>query len=151
MRVKMSNLFEGLLVCLFFLLFASLLHAADGKRFTLKDGIIYDSQLGLQWAPAPGRAMNHYEAEKYVGDLKLAGGGWRLPTKEELKSLYDPSEHSGVDSRFNIGESWIWTSELDGQSGAWDCDFLADSGGRCRRDDSYANGMVRVLAVRSGR
>ena len=149
MHVQTSNWIKWFLVCLLFLSFVSLIHAADDKRFTLKDGVIYGSQLGLQWVPAPDRAMNHYQAEDYVRNLSLAGGGWRLPTSVELKSLYDPSKKDRVDPMFNVGEFWLWTSELDGTSGAWDCDFLG--GGRCRRDDAYANGMVRVLAVRSVR
>jgi len=151
MRVKTISLIKGLLACLLLLSFVRVLHAADDTRFTLKDGVINDSDLGLQWAPAPDRAMNHPEAEKYALNLSLADGGWRLPTRAELRSLYDASKPGGADPKFNVGEYWVWTSELDGQSGAWDCDFLVDRGGRCRRDDSYANGTVRVLAVRSRR
>jgi len=151
MRIETSNLIKVFLACLLLLSFVSVLLAADDKRFTLKDGVIYDSQLGIQWTPAPDRTMNHYQAEKYASELSLAGGGWHLPTIEQLKSLFDPSKRGGIDAKFNVGEYWIWTSQLDGSSGAWDCNFLVDSGRRCRRDDAYANGTVRVLAVRSPR
>jgi hypothetical protein len=151
MSEKTSNLIKGLLACLLLLSFVSVVHATDDKRFTLNDGVIYDLQLGIQWAPAPDRTMNHYQAKNYARNLNLAGGGWHLPTMQQLKSLYDPSKHGGVDPEFNVGEYWIWTSEVDGPSGAWDCNFLVDSGRRCRRDDSSANGTVRVLVVRSGR
>ena len=151
MRVKKISLIEGLLACLFLLSFVSVLHAADDTRFTLKDGIIDDSKLGLQWVPAPDRTMTHNQAEEYARNLSLAGGRWRLPTRAELRSLYDASKPGGADPKFNAGEFWVWTSELDGPSGAWDCDFLTGTGGRCRSDDSYANGTVRVLAVRSRR
>ncbi|TAN44280.1 MAG: hypothetical protein EPN22_07280 [Nitrospirae bacterium] len=48
---------------------------ARGERFSLEGGVIEDFKLGLQWAPAPDRSMNHYEAEKYAQNLSLAGGG----------------------------------------------------------------------------
>ena len=52
MRVKTSSLINGILACLLLLSFVSVLHAADDTRFTLKDGVIDDSGLGLQWVPA---------------------------------------------------------------------------------------------------
>ena len=59
---------------------------------------------GIQWAPASDRAMNHYQAEEYARNLSLAGGGWRLPTRAELKSLYDKSKPGGVDAKFHVGD-----------------------------------------------
>ncbi len=105
MRVKTSSLIKGLLACLLLLSFVSVLHAADDTRFTLKDGVIDDSELGLQWAPAPDQAMNHYQAEEYARNLSLAGGGWRLPTRAELKSLYDKSRPGGADPKFNLSRT----------------------------------------------
>ena len=49
----------------------SVLNAADDTGFTLKERVIYDSELGLQWAPAPDREMNYYQAEEYVRNLSL--------------------------------------------------------------------------------
>ena len=118
-------------------------------RFTLKDGVIYDSELGLQWAPAPDRSMNHYQAEEYARNLSLAGGGWRLPTRAELKSLYDKSKPGGADPKFNVSDCWVWTSELEDPSGAWGFGFFTGGEGSSLRDTSVA--VDRVLAVRSRR
>jgi len=122
-------------------------------RFSLEDGVIYDSQLGLEWAPSNGQVLNHYQAEGYARGLSLAGGGWRLPTREELKSLYDKSKPGNVDPVFGVGDMWVWTSELwnettlpcavgfyfyDGQEKAGD------------RDNSKRQNNRRALAVRSG-
>jgi hypothetical protein len=118
-------------------------------RFTLKGGVIYDSQLRLQWAPANGKAMNHYKAEEYVRDLSLAGGGWRLPTRAELRSLYDKSKPGNADSIFKINKNLVWTSELDGSSFAWYFYFFnGDEDRDYRGNSNYGN---RVLAVRSRR
>ena len=147
MHAKKSSLIKGLLACLLLLSFASFLHAADDARFTLNDGVIYDSKLGLQWAPAPNRSMNHYKAEEYARNLSLAGGGWRLPTRAELKSLYEPSKPGGADPKLNVSDFFVWTSELNGPSDAWFFDF--NNGNEYRNGRDNSNNNDRVLAVRS--
>ena len=163
MRVKTNSLIKGLLACLLLLSCVSVHHAADDTRFTLKDGVIDDSELGLQWAPAPDRAMNHYQAEEYARNLSLAGGGWRLPTRVELKSIYnkyqiygaDPKFHltnmfgCGGDPKLNLSYMWVWTSELDGPSYAWA--FFFTIGREFSFLRNYTFSSFRVLAVRSRR
>jgi len=118
------------------------------ERFSLEGGVIDDSQLGLQWAPANGQSMNHYDAEKYAQNLSLAGGGWRLPTRAELKSLYDTSKPGNADPVFGVGDKWVWTSELKGSSGAWALRF---NDGYELNDGRAYFALPRVLAVRSRR
>jgi hypothetical protein len=149
MRVTTSSAIKVFLGCLLFLLLVSVLNADDNTRFTLKDGVIFDLKLGLQWAQAPDRAMNYYQAKDYARDLSLAGGGWRLPTRAELKSLYDFSKPGGADPKFNVSEDWVWTSELEDPSDAWTFDFSNGGEGRVARNSSNRYG--RVLAVRSRR
>ena len=141
---------ELLFACVFLSSFVSVLHAVDDKRFTLKDGIIYDSQLRLEWAPANGKAMDHYAAEEYARNLSLAGGGWRLPTREELKSLYDPSKPGHADPVFNIDNNLVWTSEVDDLWLAWYFLFNYGLERRDTRDTCYSF-FTRVLVVRSRR
>src|SRR5208283_1999570 len=102
MRVKTGSLIKGLLACLLLLSFVPVLNAADDTRFTLKDGVIDDSELGLQWVPAPDLAMTRNKAEEYVRKLNFAGDGWRLPTMAELRSLYYESKPGGADPKFQV-------------------------------------------------
>jgi hypothetical protein len=44
--------------------------------------------------------MSHLKAEKYARNLSLAGGRWRLPTRDELKSLYDLVKPAAVAQEF---------------------------------------------------
>jgi hypothetical protein len=116
-------------------------------RFTLSnDGIITDSKLGLQWAPAPDQPMDWFQAKKYAEKLSLGGGGWRLPTRSELKSIYSITMKGGADPFFQINENWVWTSEAQGDS-AWFCSFVYGREGTIFRN--YLGSYGRVLAVRS--
>jgi len=121
-------------------------------RFSLEDGVIYDSQLELEWAPSNGQALNHYQAEGYARGLSLAGGGWRLPTRAELKSLYDKTKPGNVDPVFGVGDKWVWTSELWNEStlpGAVGFYFY-DGGEKGGDRDNINRHDRRVLAVRAG-
>jgi hypothetical protein len=119
-------------------------------RFTLSsDGIIIDSQLGLQWASAPDQPMNWFQAANYAQNLSLGGGGWRLPTRLELKSIYNKSMKGGAaDTVLQIKDDWVWTSETQGDS-AWYFNFYNGKENAYNRD--YSSHNTRVLAVRSGK
>lgn len=77
----------------------------DG-RFTWDASTVSDSRTGLTWqryvpATHPGCSGNGYSpggkyctweaAKTYCASLALAGGGWRLPTQDELLSIVDTS------------------------------------------------------------
>jgi hypothetical protein len=130
----------------------SMLPSPMTVRFILSnDGIIMDSQLGLQWVPAPDQPMNWFQAQNYAQSLSLGGGGWRLPTRSELKSIYNKSMKGGADPAFHINDNWVWTSETQGDS-AWNFDFGSDDENTAPRGPSYNSGSrVRVLVVRSGK
>src|SRR5208337_4120449 len=55
-----------------------------------RDGVIADPRTNLEWAPDSGRHMNWDQANQYAQSLELAGGGWRLPTMQELQTIYAP-------------------------------------------------------------
>lgn len=46
-----------------------------------------DASSGLTWALMPSEPMVWSTAVKYCQDLELAGGGWRLPSFPQLRSL----------------------------------------------------------------
>ena len=64
--------------------------ATGATRFAVSsDGVITDTQSGLEWIVGPNRDMNYAQAEQWVAGSNLGGGGWRLPTHEELVTLQD--------------------------------------------------------------
>ena len=57
-------------------------------RFILGDkGIVLDTKTNLEWVVGPARDMDWYEARDWVSNLSVSGGGWRMPTAEEVKTL----------------------------------------------------------------
>lgn len=115
------------------------------------DGVITDSRTGLEWAPDPGREMNWDQANQYAQSLTLAGGGWRLPTRAELRGLYDESYEGdcNIDPLFSLTGCCPWSSQLDGPSDAWGFGFGNGSELSYSRDASSYD--TRALAVRSRR
>ena len=51
------------------------------------DGTVTDTVNGLTWMKGFGWASDLASAAKYCQEETLAGGGWRLPTIDELRSL----------------------------------------------------------------
>jgi hypothetical protein len=60
-------------------------------RFSISsEGVISDSQTGLEWIEGPDEDIHYSKAEQWVGNCRVAGGGWRIPTTKELKTLSQP-------------------------------------------------------------
>ncbi|MHB8765377.1 MAG: Lcl C-terminal domain-containing protein, partial [Deferrisomatales bacterium] len=63
--------------------------ATGAPRFTVsQDGVIADGMMGLEWAVGPDRDTTYGQAQQWVANLAVAGGGWRMPTRRELATLY---------------------------------------------------------------
>lgn len=112
--------------------------------------IISDPEAGLQWVPAPDADMTWFHADDYVKHLRVAGGGWRLPTVAELKSLNDRIWALGGNDALGVKDKFVWSTEIDtskAPSGAWAFGFdfgLVGTGSR-----RLTSGDAYVLAVRT--
>ena len=116
-------------------------------RVTLSNnGVITDSTSGLQWVPAPGSTMTWFDATRYAETLAIAGGGWRLPTRAELRGIYDGSYEGHADPLFLIDRNWVWTSEILPTEDAWFFSYENKYEGTHPRQWLLTRG--RVLAVR---
>ena len=114
---------------------ASLLGGAEGvraeivqsqdKRYTDNgDGTISDSKTGLMWVKNDsylhtGHWLNWHETKDYVKELNEVGFAnyfdWQLPTKEELRSLFESNKTNGS----QVGrEMKIHTDPLFGKNGS---------------------------------
>lgn len=102
-------------------------HAGD--RFTDNgDGTVTDHKLGLMWAKTDNQGdINWKEANQWVkftfpDTLEKQYDNWRLPTLEELQSLYirdknykgyetDCGQKVKIVPEIRLSCGWVWTSE----------------------------------------
>ena len=94
--------------------------ARNGSYFKYSNGIVKDTKTGLEWIVGPDRDTTWDEAKPWVESLYVDGGGWRMPTRKELRSLYQ----KGVGMRnmtplLMTSGWWVWSGETKGSSSAW--------------------------------
>lgn len=104
------------------------------KRFVVNScGSIQDTRAGLEWYVGADRNVTWNEAQEWTSGLNSCGGGWRMPTIEEIRTLYNPSVRAGtgyytegryfparIDPVFNAigGGSWVWSNAQSGAGNA---------------------------------
>ena len=81
------------------------------------------------------RMMDWDEAKKACENL---GGGWRLPTKEELNILYENKDKIGADASYNY-----WSSTEDDNGSAWTQLFF--NGFQVTQKMKYYFNAIRVV------
>jgi hypothetical protein len=119
---------------------------ADDKA--LESAIYYDNNTGLEWLAGPDRNTNWTEAKSWVENLAIDGGGWRMPTRKELKTLYkEGAGERNITPLLKTTGWWVWSGETKGSSSAWALYNLGGVHWR-PRDVSYS---LRGFAVRSRR
>lgn len=99
---------------------ASLAFAIDeNARFSIdKQGIITDSETHLQWYVGPDRSTDWDQANAWVKNLAVDGGGWRMPTSVELKRICIRvsgsglrGDHHDLSPVFKTGGWYMWSIE----------------------------------------
>jgi len=119
----------------------------DGQYLAYANGIVKDTKTGLEWKVGPDKNTSWNEARSWVQSLNFDGDGWRMPSMDELKGLYNKG--AGDRNRTSLLKTtgWgAWSSETDGSSRARL--FLFSEGRRIWGLCSGA-GSVRAFAVRS--
>jgi hypothetical protein len=121
----------------------------SGRYWITPDKVIQDTKTGLEWYVGPDKNTTWDNAKAWVENLKIAGGGWRMPSIEELKALYQFGKGSrNMDPVFETTGSYVWSRKLKDSSSAWYVDFSYGREDCCDRSDARYH---RVFAVRSRR
>ena len=60
----------------------------DGTYVAYSTGIVKDTETGLEWKVGPDTETDDDDARSWVHSLNFDGGGWRIPTIAELKTLF---------------------------------------------------------------
>ncbi len=119
----------------------------DGIYVAYANGIVKDTKTGLEWKAGPDKNTNWDQARSWVQSLNLDGGGWRMPTMDELENLYKKGAgERNMTPLLKTTGWWVWSGETKGSSGAWSFGF--DFGYRRWPDRDYSR-YGRGFAVRS--
>jgi hypothetical protein len=119
----------------------------DGIYVAYANGIVKDTNTGLEWKAGPDKNTDWNEARSWVQGLNLDGGGWQMPTMDELEGLYKEGKGDRDMTPLLKTTGWaVWSGETKGYLNA--CGFNFYGGyGDCgsRFYDTYS----RAFAVRS--
>ena len=119
----------------------------DGTYIAYANGIVKDTKTGLEWKVGPDKSTNWNQARSWVQSLNLDGGGWRMPTTDELKGLYKKGTGGrNMTPLLKTTGLWVWSGETKGSSNARLFSFY--SGNRFWYDRVSSN-YGRAFAVRS--
>ena len=120
----------------------------DGHYIAYASGVVRDTKTGLEWVAGPDRDTNWNEAKRWVENLNIAGGGWRMPNRDELESLYQKEKGSRNMTPLLKTTGWyVWSGETKGFTSAWTFTFSSGRKDWLTQNLSYNDG--RAFAVRS--
>ena len=113
----------------------------DGIYVAYANGIVKDTNTGLEWKAGPDKNTTWDEARSWVESLSLDGGGWRMPTMGELAGLYrDGTGDRNMTPLLRTSGWYIWS---EGSGGGF---AFSDGGGFWGYRGSHKG---RAFAVRS--
>ena len=99
---------------------------SDGRFFAGNKGFVLDTKRDLEWIARPGKAITWDEARSWVENLTVDGGGWRMPTLEELWRIHQKGV--GVRNRTMLLKAFGWYvwSDRSRRHTAWAYEFMAE-------------------------
>jgi len=84
----------------------------DGIYVAYANGIVKNTNTGLEWKAGPNKNTSWEKARAWVRSLNLDGGGWRMPTKDEVKSLYmEGAGNCNMTPLLKTTAWWVWSNE----------------------------------------
>ena len=120
--------------------------AQDGTFIEYSTGVVKDTKTDFEWVVGPDRDMTWHEAKSWSETLNIDAGGWRMPTVDELKTLFN--ERAGKRNMTPLLKTtgWrVWSAETKGSSSAWVFGFHNGIGYLSTRSDSAT---TRSFALR---
>lgn len=120
--------------------------ARDGRYVAFANKVICDCFSGLEWLPGPDKDISWEEGCRWTKGLSTGGGGWRLPTLNELRGLFKMNKNGdNLSPLFGISMTDVWSCETQDESSAWGFNFLpGNQFWTCKT----LSRRFRVLAVR---
>jgi len=86
----------------------------DGTFVAYENGVVYDTRTNLEWFIGPDKNTNWKKAKSWVENLDAAGGGWRMPTTDELQTLFRKGAgENNMTPLLKSGGQYVWAGEGD--------------------------------------
>ena len=120
----------------------------DSIYVAYANGIVKDTNTGLEWVAGSDEQTTFEEAKSWVQSLNIDGGGWRMPTEVELDTLYKTGAGYRNMTPLLKTTAWVvWGVESEGSSiaGRFDFRFATASG----TGIPLTSPSTRAFAVRS--
>lgn len=92
---------------------AAIVNKVDEDRhfISLASGVVRDTQTGLEWYMGPDRDTSYRWAVSWARRLDADGGGWKLPSKDEIETIFERGKGARNMSRLFKTRGWFfWTS-----------------------------------------
>jgi hypothetical protein len=122
----------------------------DGRYKKSREGVILDTKTNLEWYVGPDQGTTWDEAKSWTDSLAVDGGGWRMPTFEELRGLYQQGKGSrNMEPLFVTSGCYMWSCEEKNGSSARRFNFAY--GGDDGSGGLSYYGALRGCAVRARR
>ena len=123
----------------------------DSTYIAYASGVVEDTATGLEWIAGLDADTNWNDAQNWVQRLTVDGGGWRMPTRDELQTLYKKGAgKNNMTPLLKISGFSVWSGEKKDSSTAWKVDYF---GGRTSYRVIPVDGdrcmLTRAFAVRS--
>ncbi len=97
----------------------SLPKGISDRFIAYNNGIVKDNKTGLEWIAGPDKNTNWEEGKLWVESLTVDGGGWRIPTIKELKTLYEEGVGThNLTPLLKTTGGYVWSSEIKKGSSA---------------------------------
>jgi hypothetical protein len=94
--------------------------AVDGPFRMFANRVVLDTRNGLEWYPGPDRQTSWEQARNWVADLEVAGGGWRMPSKRELRRLFRIADGvSDITPLLYSTGYWVWAGAVRQEADRW--------------------------------
>jgi hypothetical protein len=121
----------------------------DEIYLELGGGVVRDNKTGLEWLTGYGWQMKWNKTKSWIEGLSLIfGGEWRMPTINELKSLYVEGYGTRNLTPLLTTTSWeIWSGKATHSDTALAFNFRYGREKSCNRNTTH----VQVFAVRKGK
>ncbi|MBT7055652.1 MAG: protein kinase [Lentisphaerae bacterium] len=118
----------------------------DETYLVYSDGIIRDTSTNLEWYVLDDENVDYPTAEKQVSQLSIGGGGWRVPTADEIRTLFRyGAGPRNMSPFFKTTGWWVWSCERHSGPHNKILRFRGGTVGKYQRDTA----ACRAFAVRS--